>query len=196
MVVIWYLNLNDFLLNKDTIMDIIPDKSYSLEEQLNSAMRFAIYFTVLLFIVKRDYRVIYFAVFVAFITWLIYNQYKQDGVEKRELFDKMGIKEDSKQNACIKPTAENPFMNVSNVDYADFPNRPKACTILNSKKESSDFFEKDLHREDDDIYKKGGSTRQFFTMPFTTIPNDRKSFQEWLYKTPPTCKENGIKCSK
>ena len=45
------------------------------------------------------------------------------------------------------------------------------------------------------IFSKNNSQRQFYTTPVTTIPNDQKSFANWLYKTPPTCKENnGNQC--
>ena len=40
----------------------------------------------------------------------------------------------------------------------------------------------------------GSSQRQFFTMPWTEIVNDRDSFQKWLYLSPETCKQNQENC--
>ena len=192
--IIWYQDVVGFVTNKEHLLDIIPDKSQTLIEQLNCAMRFAIYFTIILLIVKQDIRVLYFTVFVAAVTWIIYYQSVHENVEKKELFDMLNIQEDAKKRPCVKPTKDNPFMNVTALDYTDFTNRPKACSINDSKEETSALFEQGLHRTEDDVYFKSASDRQFFTMPFTTIPNDQKGFAEWLYKTAPTCKENGLKC--
>lgn len=183
-----------FLFDKNTMFDIIPDRSQDLVDQLNSVMRFAIYFTIIIFALKRDIRAIYFTIFVAFITWIIYKQYAAEDSDKRELFNRLGIKEDFKSRNCVKPSKNNPFMNVSRVDYADFPNRPKACSIKDSAKETSEFFEKGLNRKEDDVFFKSASDRQFFTMPFTTIPNDQTGFAKWLYNIGPTCKEKTVAC--
>ena len=52
-----------------------------------------------------------------------------------------------------------------------------------------------LYKDVSDIFSKNNSQRQFYTTPVTTIPNDQGSFADWLYKTPPTCKENnGNQC--
>ena len=191
---IWFKDIVGFVTNKDTLLDIIPDKSHTLTEQLNCAMRFAIYFTIILIIVKQDIRVLYFTVFVGAVTWIIFTQYTTENDEKKELFKLLNIETDFKKRPCVKPTKDNPFMNVTAIDYTDFANRPKACTINDSKEETNALFEQGLHRSEDDVFFKSASDRQFFTMPFTTIPNDQKGFAEWLYKTAPTCKENGLKC--
>ena len=48
-----------------------------------------------------------------------------------------------------------------------------------------------------DIFNKNITQRQFYTMPVTTIPNEQTKFANWLYATPPTCKEgNGDQCVK
>ena len=45
------------------------------------------------------------------------------------------------------------------------------------------------------MFGKLNSQRNFYTTPSTTIPNDRESFQKWLYNTPQTCKENQEFCN-
>ncbi len=40
------------------------------------------------------------------------------------------------------------------------------------------------------------SQRQFFTMPWTTIPNAQNEFAKWLYLNPKTCKEDQDYCLK
>ena len=56
-------------------------------------------------------------------------------------------------------------------------------------------FNNNLFHDIEDVYDRKNSQRQFYTMPSTTIPNNRDTFQKWLYKTPKTCKEgNGNQC--
>ena len=50
-----------------------------------------------------------------------------------------------------------------------------------------------VHR--DDIYDKSTLDRQFYTVPSTTIPNNREKLGDWLYNRGPSCKEGNIsKC--
>ena len=45
-------------------------------------------------------------------------------------------------------------------------------------------------------FGKNNSQRQFYTVPGKTNPNDLESYKNWLYSTPPTCKEgNGLQCA-
>jgi hypothetical protein len=188
---IWFKNFKVFI-DEATLFDVIPTKSMSLAEQLNAIMRFSIYFTILVLTIKRDVRVIYFLVFVALLTWIIYNRSDQNKNDQRELFEKMNMLKNKKDETCTKPTKNNPFMNVSLLDYADFANRPKACGPDEYKEEIAAEFEKGLHRQENDVFFKTASDRQFFTTASSTIPNDQTKFAEWLFKTGPTFKEAGI----
>jgi hypothetical protein len=191
---IWYTNPVSFITNQTTMLEIIPDRSMSLNRQLNAAMRFAIYFSIVLLVIKKDARVLFFAVFVGFVTWAMHAQSAKEDESKRELFEKLQLLNDVKGRACTKPTKNNPFMNVMPADYTSFPNRPKACNIEDPsiKKDVNDKFEDGLFRQEHDVFFKTASDRQFFTNPCTTIPNDQKGFAEWLYKVGPTRKEKGI----
>ena len=188
---IWYKNPIQVFFSESTMFDVIPLRSMSLNEQMNALMRFAIYFSIIVFIIKKDFRIIYFPLFVALFTFVICYQNSQSSKDKKELLEKMSLMDDQKDKACMKPTKDNPFMNVNFVDYIEFANRPPACTDVDE--EISREFEKGLYREEDDVFFKNASDRQFFTMPFTTIPNDQRSFAEWLFKLPPTLKESHIK---
>ena len=58
------------------------------------------------------------------------------------------------------------------------------------------LFETDLYRDVSDIFGKENSQRQFYTVPGNQSPNDQGAFAQWLYGTPPTCKEgNKTACS-
>jgi hypothetical protein len=55
-----------------------------------------------------------------------------------------------------------------------------------------DFFRVNWYSDPTDVFGKTQSQRQFITMPSTSIPSDRGSYQDWLYKIPgKTCKEGG-----
>ena len=107
---------------------------------------------------------------------------------------------ENEEKECLQPTPDNPFMNVQYDDYIKNPNR-EAISKLNNYKNPNleklieEKFNYNLYKDVSDIFSKNNSQRQFYTTPVTTIQNDQKSFANWLYKTPPTCKENnGNQC--
>jgi len=191
---IWYQDLHNFLTNPDNLLNIIPDKSMTVQQQLNAIMRFALYFSLILLILKRDLRVIVFLIIAGLLTWVINVQNGKEADLKKTIMEKLQIEEDALKRPCYQPSAENPFMNVSYVDYKEFPNRPKACDLSKKEveKKVNTLFEDGFIRETDDIFNRTGSDRQFYTNPATTIPNDQDSFTRWCYKIPKTQKEDGI----
>lgn len=112
------------------------------------------------------------------------------------------IQGEIKSNNCTTPTLDNPFMNVTMKDYMNFDkdgsivDRPPACDSSDPtvKNEIETNFNNNLFKDVNDVFGKSNSQRQFFTMPYTTIPNNRESFQKWLYLSPATCKENQDNC--
>lgn len=92
------------------------------------------------------------------------------------------------------PSPRNPFMNVLIDEIKYNPHRAGAASVENPVVKSTidDYFRVNWFSDPTDVFGKSQNQRQFITMPSTTVPNDRKSFQEWLYKIPgKTCKEGG-----
>jgi hypothetical protein len=92
------------------------------------------------------------------------------------------------------PSPRNPFMNVLVDEVKYNPKRPEAASVDAPvvKATLDDFFRVNWFSDPTDVFGKSQSQRQFITMPSTTIPNDRESYQNWLYKIPgKTCKEGG-----
>jgi hypothetical protein len=92
------------------------------------------------------------------------------------------------------PSPKNPFMNVLIDEIKYNPHKPGAASVDNPVVKSTidDYFRVNWFSDPTDVFGKSQNQRQFITMPSTTVPNDRKSFQEWLYKIPgKTCKEGG-----
>ena len=92
------------------------------------------------------------------------------------------------------PSPKNPFMNVLIDEIKYNPHRAGAASVENPVVKSTidDYFRVNWFSDPTDVFGRSQNQRQFITMPSTTVPNDRKSFQEWLYKIPgKTCKEGG-----
>jgi hypothetical protein len=92
------------------------------------------------------------------------------------------------------PTARNPFMNVLIDEIKYNPTKPPAKYIGDPDVQGSldSFFRVQWSSDPTDVFGKTQSQREFITMPSTSVPNDRGSFQDWLYKIPgKTCKEGG-----
>ena len=92
------------------------------------------------------------------------------------------------------PSPRNPFMNVLIDEIKYNPNRPEAASVDTPvvKATLDDFFRVNWFSDPTDVFGRNQGQREFITMPSTTIPNDRESLQNWLYKIPgKTCKEGG-----
>ena len=126
------------------------------------------------------------------ISILIYN-YQIDKNKRIEKYLNDNDLDIINNEKCIKPTQENPFMNPSLIGN----NKYKSCSIENEKiKDDIDYyFNNNVFRETDDLYDKSLLDRQFYTVPSTTIPNNREVLTSWLYDRGPSCKENnGEQC--
>ena len=119
----------------------------------------------------------------------VYTDTKSRGakVDFQEGFDPLGLIE-------TMPTARNPFMNVLLDELKYNPSKPPAKYIGSPDVQDSldSFFRVQWSSDPTDVFGKTQSQRQFITMPSTSVPSDRGSFQDWLYKIPgKTCKEGG-----
>ena len=95
---------------------------------------------------------------------------------------------------CSKPNNNNPFMNALAYDSRT---RDPACDAINpaNQLQIEEEYNKYCIKDISDIFNHNSGRRQFYTMPSTTYPNNQGGFANWLYKTPPTCKEgNGAQC--
>ena len=180
----WYNNPY-ILIDKNYILDIFPHNNYSLEDKLNSIMRFSIYYSVICSIIKYksnvNNKLLVIPIVVGIITILVYKKsnhiYYINNINN--------INNNDNNDNCRAPTKDNPFMNplVSDFGKETSPH----CNYKDQKVD--DYFHEDLFKDSNDIFNKKNSQRQFFTMPLNgTIP-DQGKFANWLYKVPSTCKE-------
>ena len=182
---IWFEDTTVLL---DSITQFIPNGEMSYEEQLNAMVRFAIYFAALWFFYAMNYNVFYIPIFVMLFTYLVYAPMKERG-QGNEGFEAKEQHEEQHEE-CVKPTINNPFMNVMLTDYVDNPARGPACE--NVEEQIKEGFEYNLYKDVDDVWERNNSQRQYYTNPATTIPNDVESFANWCYKVPYSCKSGDM----
>lgn len=212
--VIWYRDPYSFL-SEASATQFYPARDDTLADQLNAVMRFALYLSIILTIVKRDTNALFIAVLVGAFTFVVHEmQQSREGLADRRL-KKLRVEAryrgkpyvpgesvgaQTKPGLCVRPTRDNPFMNVSLTDLTDFPNRPAACppSHRDVKRRMEEEYRHNLYRDTSDVFGRKSSSRQFFTQPVTTVPNDQTGFAEWLYKPPRvSCKEgNGLQCER
>lgn len=194
---IWYKDIKHLFTEKN-YGNFFPSKEMTFAEQMNSLVRFSLYFTVVVYILQKDATIFMIPVFACLFTYFIYTVDNQNKVtEKLYLKDQNWYKDPNNPEICQLPSKNNPFMNVLMSDYALNPTKKKACDVTRSniKRQSQKFFDKNLYRSVSDIFNKEASDRQWITNPITTIPNDQESFAKWCWGHGNTCKEgNGNKC--
>lgn len=181
---IWYSDPIKYLTSPSYLTKFIPENNMKIEEQLNAIIRFSIYFCIVVFIIKHDFKVFIILVVILVASIILYQIYIDKDTTKNSIMEHLNISTNkSTDTYCTKPTKDNPFMNVMYNDYRKFPNRPPAC--MNNKKEAKEmidkYFNENYNRSTDDVFEKDGGSRQFYTNPSTTIPNDQDTFAKWLY---------------
>lgn len=194
---IWYQDPAGFI-SADQAAVFFPMADMSREEQMNSILRFSVYFTLIVYLWTLEARVWAIPVGMALVTaamyaWVPYGKASATGAAGRE-----GFGRGRRQPSCRRPTVDNPFMNVLMNEYTENPERSAACDIERPsvKCAMTTSFDERVFRDIDDIFHKNASDRQFYTMPNTRIPNGQTEFADWLYKKrEPTCKEgSGVQC--
>jgi hypothetical protein len=178
------------------MLNLIPLINMSFRDKLMAIVNLVIFVSVILTLIFKNLVFILIGLSILIIIFFIYIY---DDKVKIDMNEKMSNRNlaiiDNK--ICVKPSLENPFMNPSIIDYFNKNNNIKACDYDNKTIEENvnSFFGDKVYKDINDIYGKGFSERQFYTVPASTIPNDRKSYEDWLYHRDKTCKENnGIQC--
>lgn len=211
--VYWFQDLG-ILTDIDRLTEVLPNRSMSYPEKINSLVRLSWYIGLLLAIVNTNYLYLYIPIITMFITFILYSFRKEnfENVVKHpdltpnekeqiiknidsEIERKFKNYEVDENGDCVNPNIENPFMNA--MPYDDRSRKP-ACNVQNNplkRTEVDVLYDQGTYRDANNVFDRNTGKRQFFTMPWTTYPNDQGGFANWLYKRPPTCKEgNGAQC--
>ena len=186
----------------------LPQQNYTRNEKLNAIVRLSLYISFIFIVISLNLNYVFVLLGTAFLTYLVYISYdkkqEKENQEKIENYEDLqndtdyqnrNIKVKDYAEKCTLPTNHNQFMNFL---VTDERTKKPACQSYNNKeikKVIEDKFNKKLYRDINSVYNNENSQREFYTMPNTEVMNRQKDLAEWLYKTPPTCKEgNGNQC--
>ena len=198
---IWYRDLPNFA-EWDRVWEFIPLPAMSFPQKLNAVMRFSIYATVVMLIIRNDLKPLYIAVFAAGFTIAMNIFYDSEKTEFYTRHKTQDLKYDPRtKKSCALPTKNNPFANILVSDYALNPTRKPGCDITKPtmKRMTEKMYKHNLYKDVDDIWSRKTSSRIFYQTPIQSIPNDQGDFAKWLYGQGGrrTCKEgNGVSCIK
>lgn len=169
---IWYEDPRGFI-TANNFIKIIPNRRHTYAEQLNAVFRFALYYGAIVTLLRHNYDMLLIPIGAGVVTFLLYRSFSASILVKNST-------EPWSSEGCVRPTKQNPFMNVLN---ADDRTRQPACDPLapTVKKEIDSKFEASMFYDIDDVWARNNAGRCFYTTPSTTVPNDQTSFAEWLY---------------
>lgn len=197
----WFNQLN-ILYDKQYLFEIFPVKEYDIVRKLNAVLRFSIYYTIIIFLYKRNTNMLVIPLITALVTYFIWKNTSSVQVDhmdtKLRNDEPTLISLKDHDMGCTLPNKDNPFMNTPFFNIAANKELPKSCTSYDNKglqRKVEKEFDKGLYRNYTDIFGKENSQRQFFSVPGKQGIPDQGAFADWLYKTPSTCKEgNKLAC--
>ena len=216
---IFWLDNPKVLIQSGNLDKFFPNSEMNTVEKLNSIMRFGIYLTLIIYITKRNYKILYLLLIIACLTIFI-NYFENNEFTKKiglnTVFDNFKLQNGNlyfpkkikkeKGKKCIAPENSNPFMNrlLFNEDNPD----AEACPYYSNAKDYSnwnsefnndqdktikdiveDKFNINLYKNVNDIFDRNNSQRQYYTTPVTSVVNKQTDFAKWLYNVPETCKD-------
>jgi len=197
----WLTNPSILWEEADDFFPFHPLAQKCTSTALNSLTRFGIYLSVVLCILNWNIAYINIAVGIAIVSAAAYFGMKGQGTIRegfasgqklvieasgRPVDDVIGVTDRT------LPTGPNPFMNLLINEIKDNPTKPPAknATTPEMSRTFSEQFQANIYNDPDDVFQHTQNQRTWVVQPITSIPNDRESYQNWLYRTPgKTCKE-------
>ena len=202
----WFKDIS-ILYDKNYLLEIIPKKEYDFSRKLNAVVRFSVYYSILLYIFKRDTNILCFPFITIVITVFLHKTNKDEKNDdamkglmsskshtSMEDIDMMIM--DINKDVFREPDDDNPMMNQNTFDL--YENKKAVPTYNNPgmKRKVEETLDAGVYKDSNDLFNRRNSQRQWYTMPNTEAMNKQTEFAKWCYMTPPTCKEgNGLQCA-
>ncbi len=161
------------LIRSDKVLEFWPSNTLAPEQRINAASRFIIYATCIIYLINRDFRIF---ILGGTALGVLYAMERTDMVSEalaRPTQNQLGT-----TGRCQQPTVENPMGNVLLSDFNDRPDRPSACYYPTVKKQTNDLttngvmYGPSRSRSSLPEYQRNALSRQFVTMPNTSLGND------------------------
>lgn len=199
---IWYKDPRGFV-TSDNFTDVIPSGNMTYAQQLNAVMRLTLYYSAAISVIRLRTDSLVLPVAAAILTFLLYegsggadassspssSPAGADGFYGGSPVDfparsSTGAAANALAGAgaCARPTRHNPFMNQLPLDPVRAPHESPACDPLVPavKAQMHEKFQRDLFRDTGDLFERGNSERQFYTVP-SNQPEDQTAFAQWIY---------------
>ena len=177
---IWFKDPS-VLFDRDSWSRFVPTKDMTTAEALNSVVRFATYFSVILYFASGNGSYLVAIPVVMATTILLHNLFPNG-----KTIESFISKEAPKSESYTMPTAANPFMNVLLTDIQDDPQRPDAAPTNRQdvKAELHKAFQKtsDVYMDTSDLFDQTQAMRTFHTLQSARVPNDLDGFKRWISK--------------
>jgi len=171
------------LFEKEELTDFWPTNRQTAEERVLSTTRFILYAMVLLYIIRRDARVIALGILVLAILYGLYTTNMiPDGARV--------VTTGPKQMSGIRmPSLDNPMANYLMGDDPTYAQQAPWYPTM--KKEVSQAWET-IHP----FEKKRDAERNFYTTASSAWPNDQAAFAQSSYGKPfnPMCRDDPSQC--
>jgi hypothetical protein len=198
----WYEDIN-ILFHPKRLTEFFPKETMNMTEKLNSIARFSIILGIVLYVYNLNLISMYIPFAGLIVTKILYEHHMKkentenflngeidDNIEKRLEDEKNRIVLENNKE-CVKPTNNNPFMNLKYTDHTEENLRPEACNVESEKTKDGmeNNFKNNLFRDVSDVFGRNNQSRQFYTTANTSIPNKQDEFAKWLYGDMPSCKD-------
>lgn len=171
----------------------------NLAQNLNAYTRLIIISMIILYCVTNNINYIYIGIFLILLIIIMYYSTKSDSfsdfsdladfsTNSYYLLNQAQLPRRTSDKFDTKAPVNNPLKNVPITDYDKKQEYSKATR---SDADMSKFV-KDKMFQTADQYIFDKDTRQYYTMPNSSVPNDQTAFANWLYGTENICKEGSI----
>jgi hypothetical protein len=186
------------LVHSEKITEFWPTSEQTAEERVNATARFIVYATCILYLIRRDVRVLVLGATGLGVLYVM----ERSNMIRNGVNDFIGGYDSESESSCQKPTLNNPMGNVLMNEYTDRPDRPSACDVSSADDKVKQMLSQGIpygptrSRSPLPEHQRNAFTRQFVTMPVTSIPGDQTEFAEWLYgkKGGAICRSDSNSC--
>ena len=197
----WLEDPETLFLNFHKFNPVITFSTETLAHACNVYTRLIILSMIIIYCITKKINYIYIGIFLILVIIIMYYSAKKDTFENypnnvsndfranaNHLLSQVQLPERTSDNFDIYTPKNNPLKNVPITDY----NKKQEYSQATASNADMSKFIKDKMFQTADQYIFDRNTRQFYTMPNSSIPNDQEAFAQWLYGTENVCKEGSI----
>jgi hypothetical protein len=205
----FWFNKPSILIDKNEITEIWLKKNGSLDKNLNAITRIVILLTFIGYFLTRDYKIIVTSIITIIVIVAVQMIKKRETLKDNINNIAEGFKT-TPNNDFVKPTKNNPMMNVLLTDIKDSPNRasanpsfaPKINKDIKTKvkeigldsKLFSDLGENILWERESEL---SDSMKRFYTTANSRVVNDQNAFAKFCFNNTASCKDGlTVNCKK